>query len=170
MLTLWEELKDTVLISLFKGSQEGLTVCGCPEQTGLLYLCRAAEAGSSSSPRGPFTYPLWSHISSPPPLSFPPLESSGFLFSRSGAYHLFLHCCLSPPPHPSLREWKDILGYRSCLSCADPEGPCLSLFLYVWKWGVKISSPSPPLFLWHLVFLWEQGLFSLVSSVSADFK
>ena len=53
--------------------------------------------------------PLWSRISSSFPFFFLPSESSGFLFSRSGAYHSFLHRCPPfPPPPPPLREWKDI--------------------------------------------------------------
>ena len=44
-------------------------VCVCTVQTGLLYLRRAAEACSSSSQRGLFTYPL-SGPASPPPSPF----------------------------------------------------------------------------------------------------
>lgn len=75
-----------------RSKEKDFKVCVCTEQTRLLNLCRAAEAGSSSSQREPFTYPFWSL------LSFPRSESSGFLFSRSSAYHLFLHCC----PHSLL--------------------------------------------------------------------
>ena len=52
-----------------KDSQERFMVCICTVQTGLLYLRRAAEACSSSSQRGPFTYPL-SGPASPPPSPF----------------------------------------------------------------------------------------------------
>lgn len=75
----------SLFIFYFKDSKEGLIVCVCTEQTGL------QRQASSSSQRGPFTYPFWSHISSPPPSFFIPSKSSGFLFSRSGAYHLLLH-------------------------------------------------------------------------------
>ena len=49
-------------------------VCICTVQTGLLYLRRAAEACSSSSQRGPFTYPLSGPASPPPSPFFPPLR------------------------------------------------------------------------------------------------
>lgn len=157
MQTVWGHVMKQSSHPFFKDSHEGFIVCVCTEQTGLLNLCRAAEEGSSSSQRGPFTYPFWSHISSPP--LFLPSESSGFLFSRSSAYHLFLH-----PPQPSLREWKDILGDRSCLSCADPEVLWLSLSLCVWKWWFYARSS---LFLWGVVFYESQVCLASVS-VSAQ--
>lgn len=57
-----------------KDSQERFMVCICTVQTGLLYLRRAAEACSSSSQRGPFTYPLSGPASPPPSPFFPPLR------------------------------------------------------------------------------------------------
>ncbi len=106
MQTVWGHVKNQMTLSSYpflKTHRRVFIVCVCTEQTGLLYLCRAAEAGSSSSQRGPLTYPFWSHISSPPPSRFLPSESSGFLFSRSGAYRLFLHRC-PPPSSPSLSQ------------------------------------------------------------------
>lgn len=95
-----------VFMSPFEDWQDGFIVRVCTEQTGLLYLCRAAETGLL------ILTACAVHLS----LLVPPLHSSsfllppewsGFLFSGSGAYHSFLHCC---PPHPPLREWKNILG------------------------------------------------------------
>lgn len=64
---------------------------------GIVCVCREVSAEhhrqtSSSSQCGPFTCSFWSRVAIPPPL-FLPSVSTGFLFSRSGAYHSFLHCC-----------------------------------------------------------------------------
>lgn len=108
----WHE-PDSVLISPFAHTWEGFIVCVCTEQAGLLYLCRAAEAASSSSQCGPFTYPFCSHISSPPPS----------LFLRIKWLFVLPLRCLSlvspplpapPPPNPSLKGMKGYFGGQIC--------------------------------------------------------
>lgn len=110
-------------------------VCVCTVQTGLFYLRRAAEACSSSSQRGLFTYPLSGPASPPPSPFFPPLRIK-WLF-------VLPQRCLSlaSPPLSSLSSssssqgmkgdffWRG--GDRSCQSWTDPEGvwfiSCLSV-------------------------------------------
>lgn len=183
----FQKPEDIVLTSLFfffffsKHWQESFLVCVCTEQTGLLYLCIAAEAGSSSSQRGLLPHPLLV-----PHLLSSPLLSSSFSFSSLRVKWLFvlLQRCLSlvspplPPVHtpllpiPSLRVWKDILVDRSCLSCEDLKGVWLSLSLCE-NGVVGFYTRSPPSLshpFWWLVFIQEPHLFSPCSCVSTDVK
>lgn len=88
-----QEPEDTVIIDLSK--REGFYSLR-------LHWADVSAALQRKAPhlRSVGSCPLWFPSSlSLLLLSFSPSESSGFLFSRSGAYRLFLHRC---PPHPSL--------------------------------------------------------------------
>lgn len=144
-----QEPEDAVLISLFKDSQERFSQsASAPSRQVCSISAEQQRRASSSSQRGPLTYPFWSRVSSPPPSLLLPSESSGFLFSRSGAYHLFLHRC-PPPSSPSFTQ--GMKGYffwgggwdRSCLSCADPRGQWLSLVSPCLKKRAFCATPAP---------------------------
>lgn len=133
-------------------------VCVCTEQTGLLYLCRAAQA-SSSSQRGPFTYPFWDpHLHSS--FSFPPLRIKWLFVLPQRCLSL-----ISPPlPSPSSPSFSQgMKGYfweidLVCLAMIPKE--CSYLCLYA----------TPPLSSLGCGFLQEPGLVSPGLCISADVK
>lgn len=91
-------------------------------------------------------------------------ESSGFLFSRSGAYHLFLHRCPPPFSRSSSQGMKGYFGGIDLVGPADPRGLRLSL-------SESGGSVQDPLFLSPWVgLLRDPDLLSSSLCISADVK